>query len=237
MNKLVLPASDFALTTDALAFMQTAYEMLEKIAALGGDNYILSGCEVTGSSVSAGYMVLDGKVMPFNAGTIQTNVRIISTYTLITVDTATRGQWVYHAEFGTSANPAENVLWTELNNNRLNNIKASSVAKPVVAELGTWNMNSVSSKEIEIPDLSSDKILSIAVAIISDDGRTYMMGIPNWLGGTFYSSGSFTFYDSLPVAGTPGVTVYVHSSSIFAIAAGSFVDTANNRGYIIINYK
>lgn len=115
MNKLTLSgATDFALTTDALAFMQEAYASLERLAGLGGDNYILSGCVVTGTSVSSGWMVLKGQLIYFTGGTIQTNVRIVETIQSITVDIAAREQKTYHAEFGTSSNPALNVAWTSI---------------------------------------------------------------------------------------------------------------------------
>jgi hypothetical protein len=130
MNKLTLSgATNFALTTDALAFMQSSYEALEKLGALGGDNYIVSGCEVSGSSVTSGWIFLKGKLMPFTGGTIQTNVRIIKTINTINVDIASREQTTYHAEFGTSANPEDNVPWATLSANRILNLLALNQAK------------------------------------------------------------------------------------------------------------
>jgi len=115
MNKLTLSgATNFALTTDALAFMQSSYEALEKLGALGGDNYIVSGCEVSGSSVTSGWIFLKGKLMPFTGGTIKTNVKIIKTINTINVDIASREQTTYHAEFGTSADPDDNVAWADI---------------------------------------------------------------------------------------------------------------------------
>jgi len=115
MDKLTLEnRRDFPMTTNVLAFMQAAYGMFEQLAALGGDNYIVSGCTVTGSSVSAGYMVLKGILMPFTGGSITTNVQIVKTIQTITVDTGTREQVSYHAKFGTSANPDENVPWVDI---------------------------------------------------------------------------------------------------------------------------
>jgi len=115
MNKLTLQGvQDFALTTDALAFMQSAFESFEQLGFMGGDNIIVSGCVVTGSSVSSGWMFLKGKLMPFSGGSIQTNVRIVETVQNVTVDIASREQRTYHAEFGTSADPNKNVAWTEI---------------------------------------------------------------------------------------------------------------------------
>lgn len=119
MNTLALQnKQNFPLTTDALSFMQDAYSALEQLGKLGGDNYILTGCTVTGSSVSSGWMVIGGKLVPFAGGSIQTNVRLVTTADTITVGTGTRDETVITAEFGTSTNPAENVPWATLNANR-----------------------------------------------------------------------------------------------------------------------
>ncbi len=115
MNKITLQGvKDFALTTDALAFMQSAFESFEQLGFMGGDNIIVSGCVVTGSSVSSGWMFLKGKLMPFSGGSIQTNVRIVETVQNVTVDIASREQRTFHAEFGTSADPDKNVAWADI---------------------------------------------------------------------------------------------------------------------------
>lgn len=66
----------FPLETDTLGFMQEAYMALQNIAAIGGENYILSGCTVTGNNVSDGYMVLNKEVIPFQGGLQQSGVII-----------------------------------------------------------------------------------------------------------------------------------------------------------------
>lgn len=66
----------FPLETDTLNFMQDTYKSLQGLAALAGDNYILSGCTVSGSSVSDGYVVINGEVMPFRGGLSQSNLII-----------------------------------------------------------------------------------------------------------------------------------------------------------------
>lgn len=115
MNKLTLQGvQDFALTTDALAFMQSAFESFEQFGNLGGENIIVSGCVVTGSSVSSGWMFLKGKLMPFVGGSIQTNVRIVETVQTVTVDVASRQQTTCSAEFGTSSDPEKNVAWSSI---------------------------------------------------------------------------------------------------------------------------
>jgi hypothetical protein len=115
MNKLTLSgATDFALTTDALAFMQSSYEALERIANLGGENIIVSGCTVSGSTATSGWMFLKGKLMPFQGGTIQTTVRIIEEVNTVTVDVASRQQTTYRAEFGSLPDTTKNVPWADI---------------------------------------------------------------------------------------------------------------------------
>lgn len=112
---------DFPLSTNALKFMQDAYAQLEQLAKLGGDNFILSGCTVTGISASAGWVVIGGKLMPFLSNTIQTTVRVVSDTQIKTVGSGTREETTVWAEFGTSANPAENIPWATLDANRIAN--------------------------------------------------------------------------------------------------------------------
>lgn len=112
MNTLLLAGQrDFPFTTDVLNFMQEAMRAIERIAGLGGDNYILSGCSVVGTSVSSGWVVLNGSLMPFKNGSVGANVAIRKQEATINVDGFTRQETVYYAEFGTSTIPADNVLW------------------------------------------------------------------------------------------------------------------------------
>lgn len=123
MNSVALTGvRNFPITTDALAFMQGAYGMLENFSKLAGDNYILSGCTVTGASVSSGMVVIGGRLMPFAGGSIQENVKVVTTVTPVTVGGGTREQTSFSAEFGTSTNPADNVAWSTLSANRIDNM-------------------------------------------------------------------------------------------------------------------
>ncbi len=115
MDKISLQdRRDFPLTTNSLAFMQAAYAALEKLGYIGGDNYIVSGCNVTGSSAASGYMFLKGILMPFVGGSIASNVQIVKTVTIINVDAGVREQTSYRAEFGVSAEPTNNVAWADI---------------------------------------------------------------------------------------------------------------------------
>lgn len=113
---------DFPLTTNSLAFMQAAYVAMEKMGYIGGDNYIVSGCTVTGSSVSDGYVFLKGILMPFKGGTVPTHgfVKIVKVISTVNVDAGVREQISYRAEFGQSLDSSENVAWSDIT--RIDNI-------------------------------------------------------------------------------------------------------------------
>ena len=69
----------FIADSETWAFVQQMIQLVSGMAVLGGDNYILSGCEVTGSSVAPGIIVVNGEIMPFAGGTLADNVIINET--------------------------------------------------------------------------------------------------------------------------------------------------------------
>ena len=173
MNKIQLAGQrDFALTTDALAFMQDASEAIAKLVALGGDNYILSGCVTTGTSVSSGWIVLKGKLMPFVGGTIQSYVRIIETVQTVTVDIASRQQTTYHAEFGTSSNSAFNVEWSQVSRHIGENLYRGTSGSAEGATKEGW---------YKTPAPAGSN-LSDGIAIVKklDDNRIYVQFQDKW---------------------------------------------------------
>lgn len=87
MNKLNLfDFPRFPLSTETLEFMQQMTLLTAKLASLGGNSYILSGCTVTGSAVSAGVVVIDGEILPFVAGTVETYIVIEETNRSVTAE-------------------------------------------------------------------------------------------------------------------------------------------------------
>jgi len=71
----------FPFETDTLDFLQKVHTTLQSMAAAicGATPCILSGCVVSGSSVSDGYVVINGELLPFKGATISANVGIIET--------------------------------------------------------------------------------------------------------------------------------------------------------------
>jgi len=112
-NVLLQQTGGFPLETDTLNFMQNAYSFLQHMASLGGDNYILSGCTITGSTVSNGVVVIAGEVLEFRGGLIQSTV-------VVREDKATRpfenGQVkdIYFSRYVTFGTGTGTIAWDSL---------------------------------------------------------------------------------------------------------------------------
>lgn len=69
MNRQNFESKDrFPLSTQALTFMQDMIMATAQLALIGGNRYILSGCLMTGNSVSDGIIVIDGEIISFRGG-------------------------------------------------------------------------------------------------------------------------------------------------------------------------
>lgn len=80
MNKQNFESENsFPLSTKALTFMQDMVMASAQLAQIGGDNYILSGCETSGNNVAPGIIVINGEVMPFEGGAKVSTITIIET--------------------------------------------------------------------------------------------------------------------------------------------------------------
>jgi len=71
----------FPLDQDVFGFQQLNTFMLQQMAALCGPRAIITGCVEVGLNVTAGYLVIDGEVLPLVAGAKQTKLRIRETLT------------------------------------------------------------------------------------------------------------------------------------------------------------
>lgn len=77
MNKVNFLAKEtFPQSTYTFDFMQNMILMASKLSKLGGDTYILSGCEVNDNKVSDGLIVINGELMPFVGGELKKFITI-----------------------------------------------------------------------------------------------------------------------------------------------------------------
>ena len=81
MNKINFTAKDsFPLSADTMEMMQKMIGLNANMALLGGLSYILSGCTDDGSgNISAGMIVVNGEILPFEAGAKKAKITIQQT--------------------------------------------------------------------------------------------------------------------------------------------------------------
>lgn len=77
MNRLNFNQSvGFPLDTEILDDMQTAYSVFNFLGDIVGNFTIISGCQISGSTVSDGCVYINGEVLPFKGGNLQATVFI-----------------------------------------------------------------------------------------------------------------------------------------------------------------
>jgi hypothetical protein len=75
---LRVSATGFPGTNQTWRFIQDAWrEPLNALALLAGDKTVVTGCIVAGGSMGNGYIVLNGEILPFQAGAIGENITMI----------------------------------------------------------------------------------------------------------------------------------------------------------------
>jgi microcystin-dependent protein len=86
MNKINFTAKEnFPLSSDTMEMMQQMIGINANMALLGGANYILSGCVANGTgNVSAGLIIINGEILPFEAGTKKAKITIQQTSKTLT---------------------------------------------------------------------------------------------------------------------------------------------------------
>ena len=111
----------FPVDQEVFALAQDNTELAAKAALLGGSFCILSGCEVVGTNVSNGIVVVNGEVLPFVAGVISAKVIIVETVNnLMYEDGNSKGvEKVRYATFGDDG--LTNYLWTSFKRNTPSN--------------------------------------------------------------------------------------------------------------------
>lgn len=80
MNRIELQDNGFPWTAKAVRFAQAmTTDNVRMLCKIFGDNFIAYGVEVSGQAVSAGAIVINGELLPFEAGTYNAKVAIEET--------------------------------------------------------------------------------------------------------------------------------------------------------------
>lgn len=131
MNRQNFQAEDrFPLSTQSLAFMQEMIMAVSQLTKIGGNNYILSGCETIGNKVTPGVIVINGEIMPFEGGSAVDTITIVETPVTISANGRTfeNARITRTAKF--ASGPGENYfLWENFKplqtNDKLEAVKAT----------------------------------------------------------------------------------------------------------------
>lgn len=94
----------FPFETDILADIQTAYEPFNLFGYIVGNFAIISGCEITGSSVGDGSVFINGELLLFKGGVATSNVIIVETKQSLEFEDGNSNEvkFIRHATFGTA---------------------------------------------------------------------------------------------------------------------------------------
>ena len=115
MNKLNFnQTGGFPMSTNILDAVQTAYSLFNHLGSLAGELVIISGCIITGDTVSDGAVYINGELLEFKGGSISTNVIIKEeTESRVFEDGATK-PIIYkrYAGFGSST-PEKTFKWED----------------------------------------------------------------------------------------------------------------------------
>jgi microcystin-dependent protein len=107
---------NFPLSTEGLDFMQRLSLLAGEYTNAAGGNYILSGCVVSGNNVSSGTVIIDGELLPFAGGALQTKIRIVEVKENVTAGSETYEDAYVHrfVEFGSNLNDIDTFNWADL---------------------------------------------------------------------------------------------------------------------------
>lgn len=174
----------FIADSETWDFMQQMTHLVSNLALLGGKNYILSGCEVTGSSVSAGIVVVNGEIMPFAGGTLAENVIINETTESVQYeDIINENLYIYHtAIFGTSTPSYKWADFVRINNltDLTNHIADKNNPHRVNKEqVGLGNLPNAKSDAINLDDsesLATSKAVKLLADLLPLASGTYKIG-------------------------------------------------------------
>ncbi|MEM8506251.1 MAG: hypothetical protein AAF717_00415 [Bacteroidota bacterium] len=84
MNRYDIAGAGFPADNETWMFIQTMITELGQLALLGGQDYILSGCQESGGNITDGWMVLNGQIVPFLQTPIGPTVTVIESVESVT---------------------------------------------------------------------------------------------------------------------------------------------------------
>jgi hypothetical protein len=192
MKKVIHQGFDFAqlggfpLNQQRLEWMQTAYaELSGGLAAMFGDNVIVSGCIVSGQSVSDGWIVVNGELLPFlgsQTGVLDTFLIRTELTPLTFKDASSKSvQFRKYAQFGTSSDAiAWNTLkrlasYTDISAHISRTDNPHGVTKSQVGLSNLPNAISDSTSLASSTTLATSKAVSIVSTAVTNLGNRFTL--------------------------------------------------------------
>lgn len=102
-------------STDTWKYLQEMIQQVEQICLLGGRLYILEGCENVSGVVSNGKVCINGEILPFIGGAVQSKIIIVDTALERTFFGGANNPYYHnrYATFGVTGNPLTEYTWAD----------------------------------------------------------------------------------------------------------------------------
>lgn len=94
----------FPFETNILDEMQKAYTLFNALGAIVGNFSIISGCQLSGSTIADGVVFINGEILEFKGGVAQTNVIVVEEKTALEFEDTNSHDVIFtrYATFGTA---------------------------------------------------------------------------------------------------------------------------------------
>ena len=139
MNKINFQqVGGFPLETNTLDEIQKAYTIFNAYGELAGNKSIISGCETQGTTVSDGFIYLEGELLEFRGGEKQSTIVVVQEEVSVEFEDKTLkpAYFTRYATFGTSG---DSVAWDDF--------KRFYVSQPIYKEV-KWVSRDVTNADL-----------------------------------------------------------------------------------------
>jgi hypothetical protein len=222
MNIIDFNKNDFPISSRVLGFIQSEIILLEKFCTLSSGNYIISGLVTQGGVISAGYVCVNGEIMPCAGGSSAiAAVRVVTTNTVVNVNDKSYTKTTKELVFGAGEGQ---LMW-----NSFRPLPAM-LSKTLFMDIGAWDMGANETKSINAPSwLSFSSILKIkgADAFVRSDNSEDLLSLR-------CSGTGYTVDGTIKIV---GYRIDLNRNPAGQYNNAQFVNTAINRGYLKIYFE
>ncbi len=189
----------FPLSASTVKFLQEMVYNVQMLSALGGVNYILSGCTEASGVVSDGMVCVNGEVMPFRGSAVGSHVVVVENVTPRTFKDAGGNFYsspYYRERYACFGTASIQYLWTDFEKNEASNalIKRMRLAEGNITAAQTAITGLANSKADKSNVLAKDNAASFTPsAQYHPATKKYVddaVGVKCWFVGGYNNTGS-----------------------------------------------